>query len=58
MKVENRELLAEIKGKLYGLTYCNNKAFADVLVDVIDEIGYILEDEQEKKGQENGKREV
>ena len=48
MKVENREHLAEIKGKLYGLTHCNTKAVADVLVDVVDDIGYILEDE--KKG--------
>ncbi|MBO5010510.1 MAG: hypothetical protein J6D20_07445 [Clostridia bacterium] len=49
MKIKNREHLAEIKGKLYGLTYCNTKAFADVLVDVIDEIGYILEDENKDK---------
>lgn len=52
MTVKNRELLIEIKGKLYGLTYCNTKAFADVLVDVIDEIGYILEDENKDKQDE------
>ena len=52
MKVKNRELLIEIKGKIDGIVYCTDGDVADALCDVIEVLDVILNDENKDKQDE------